>query len=112
MNMSDEELTVIEVEEGVVSSLAVEEEMRRLVDEGYRQVSRKFRHVARLPDGMTGLEALRSVDPDLHDRMMQRMEEEAADHFRRVHASEQGLWLTLTTEEFDAFRRAATGRIS
>jgi len=61
---------------------------QRLVDEGYKQVSRKYRTVARLPPGMTGLEAMRTVDPAFVEDMMRRLNDAAAEQYLRVYAKD------------------------
>lgn len=88
------------------------EEAAELVRLGYCQVSRKFRSVARLPEGKTGIEALADASRDL---VWARTlgEEHAAEQFRRVYAiyapAEQRLILILTREVFDAFKRQCRG---
>lgn len=60
------------------------EQAQQLFDQGYRQVSRKYRTLARLPEGKTGLEALRrfiTIDGI--------SEPEAGDHFLRVHSRDK-----------------------
>lgn len=74
---------------------------RRLVAEGYHQVSRAYREVARLPEGKTGIEALQ----DVGWRDAAGMSEwHAADQFRRVYAEGRGLTRKLTRSEFEWFK--------
>jgi hypothetical protein len=74
-----------------------------LLAKGYQQISRKYRHVARLPEGKTGLQALMEVDPLLAKRMLDSAESYAKEHYLRVHAKDK---LTLSEEEFEAFKKA------
>ena len=79
-----------------------------IVAQGYQQVSRKNRMVARLPPGMTGLEALRTVDPQLADNFLANAERMAAEQYMRCYANKENQ-LTLTQGEFAEFLKA-TGR--
>jgi hypothetical protein len=72
-----------------------------IVAQGYEQVSRKYRIVARLPEGKTGLEALAEVDPELAKHMLDEVNLEAGRHYMRVHA--RHTQLSLTWEEFNEF---------
>lgn len=86
-----------------------QEEGRRLVAEGWMQTSRKFRHVARVPPGMSPIEALRAVDPRAAADLEDRLQRWAADSFRRTHAqhplvAENHRELDIGT--FAAFRKA------
>lgn len=80
---------------------------RRLVAEGYHQVSRAYREVARLPEGKTGKEALLEVGWTDTDGML---EWHAADQFRRVYAQSRGLVRQLTRSEFEWFKRLTRGQ--
>ncbi len=80
-----------------------------LVAQGYKQVSRKYRMVAGLPEGKTGLEALKEADPEKYADLMTRVEEMAADRYRTYCADKNGHRLTLTWEEFNEFL-TLTGR--
>jgi hypothetical protein len=73
-----------------------------LIAQGYEQTSRKYRIVARLPPGKTGLEALAEVDPGLAANILRNANEQAAQQFRRVHAQGEDQ-LTLTWGEFNEF---------
>lgn len=74
----------------------------QLIAQGYIQVSRRYRIVARLPEGKTGLEALREVDPRLVQEMLDRVERDATDMYLRVHATPAEK-LNLSETEFEAF---------
>lgn len=84
-----------------------------LLASGVEQLSRKYRLVARLPPGMTGLEALRERAPDRYHALTKRMAETterlAADEYRRWVAKDHGDEFELTVEEFSEFL-AKTGR--
>lgn len=41
----------------------IEAEAKRLIEQGYHQTSRNYRSVARLPPGMTAVEACKLLDP-------------------------------------------------
>lgn len=80
-----------------------------LLQQGVAQLSRKFRHVARLPPGMTGLEALRERAPNRYAEVMRRAEQWAADEYRHYVAQYHDDSFTLTVEEFSEFL-TKTGR--
>lgn len=80
-----------------------------LIAQGYEQVSRKRRTIARLPEGKTGLEALAAVDPTHVANLRTSMENHAAEFFRRIYAEHAGLTVVLTEEEFSEFLHE-TGR--
>lgn len=80
-----------------------------LVAQGYKQISRKYRTLGRLPEGMTGLEALATADPDLAKRMLDGVNERAGEQFMRCFARGKELTVTLTQGEFAEYLRA-TGR--
>lgn len=77
------------------------ESVRELIALGYVQTSSRFRHLARLPPNMTGIEALRSVDSEYVSIVFERIEMECADTYRRVHAPK----IELTSEEFAEYKR-------
>ena len=90
-----------------------EDSARALIADGWFQVSRKYRTVARLPEGKTGKEALlessrRSV-PDAPRWVACLSERDAADYWGRVHARAASLWLELDVATFAAFRRLGGG---
>jgi hypothetical protein len=83
-----------------------EEKISDLIKRGYRQVSRKYRRVAALPEGKTGIQAIRDADPSYYKGVVARIEESCADQYLRVYAKDK---LELTREEFAEFLRQ-TGR--
>jgi len=88
---------------------------RRLIDEGWYQTSRKFRCLARLPEGMTGKEALleeaKKERPWDAEKWVNCLgERSAGDHWlrcysRRVEECNQ----QVSQKVFDAFRRLGGG---
>lgn len=85
-----------------------EEKAKKLVEDGYEQISRKYRTLARLPEGMTGIEALRSADPFLAQRFLDNAERAAKEQYMRVYSKAEDR-AELTVEEFNAYLKA-TGR--
>ena len=79
-----------------------------LIAAGFQQVSRKYRMLARLPPGMTGLEALATVDPQLAAHMLLNANRQAAEQYMRVYAKGPDQ-VTLTEHEFDEYL-GKTGR--
>lgn len=61
-----------------------------LLQQGVKQLSRKYRLVARLPVGMTGLDALRERSPERYADVMRRAEQWAADEYRQYVACAHG----------------------
>lgn len=100
-----------------------EKQAAALIAAGWYQVSRRFRHLARLPEGKTGVEALidarlasiGGVRPDFWPGEVRRWAESlgeasAADHFMRVYARyTPGLTCTVDADTFEAFRRLGGG---
>lgn len=80
-----------------------------LLAQGGQQMSRKYRHVARLPPNMTALEALRTRAPEHYASVMRRAEEWAAHEYRLYVAGKFGDSFTLSVEEFNEFL-VKTGR--
>ena len=70
------------------------------------QVSRSHRSLARLPDGMTGIEALESISKDRPGWAAGMGEGNAGEHFMRVYGRDPELRAELTPEEFELFRKA------
>lgn len=71
------------------------------------QVSRSYRSVARLPEGMTGIQALVSKNPDRPDWANNMGEGHAGDHFLRCHArATDGLLEELSFFEWETFKAA------
>ena len=75
----------------------VHRDVRELIRNGYTQTSRRFRRLAKLPDGMSGIEAMQTVDPTWIKERMSRLEADAAELFCRVHSAEK---IELTDVEF------------
>lgn len=73
---------------------------RDLAAEGWHQVSSNYRLIARLPEGMTGLEALETIDPNLAQDIREQAEAHAMRHFLRMYAEHK----ELTPEQFRAFK--------
>lgn len=90
--------------------LAVTERGAWLVARGYRQISRRYLAVARLPEGMTGQQALRGAfNGDRDAEWIDKLADDAAgNHFRRVYAYYTGapLVLELDRETYAAFLAA------
>src|SRR5574342_862917 len=72
-----------------------------LINNGFYQVSRKFRLLARFPKGLTGKQALSMIDPNLGKRLT---EGDAGDHYLRIYASPPDL-IEVDQETMDEFRR-------
>ena len=70
------------------------------VSQGYVQVSRKYRIVARLPTGRTGMQALEAVDSSLAKQIRDNAERSAKEMFLRMYALDK---LILSREEFAEF---------
>ncbi len=77
----------------------------QLIKEGYYQISRKYRTLAKLPEGMTGKQALRSVTPiERHYWVDAMPESSAGDHYLSCHTTpEQRITLDIPT--FIVFRK-------
>lgn len=74
----------------------------RLVSGGFEEVSPRKTTVARVPPGMTALEALREVDPDYAKELLEEAENAAAFEYRLNHAKGMNR-KDLTLEEFNEF---------
>ena len=96
---------VPENDDNVEARLNVDE----LLQQGVKQISRKYRTVARLPVGMTGLDALRERSPERYAQIMRRAESWAAEEYRIGVAKDYGDEFELTVEEFSEFLKK-TGR--
>jgi hypothetical protein len=79
-----------------------------LIATGFKQVSRKYRKLARIPAGKTGLEALAEVAPDLAAHFLAQAQERAADHYRSRYATGEDA-VELSDEDFKEYL-AKTGR--
>lgn len=82
---------------------------KELVAQGYRQLSRAYRMVGRLPEGKTGLEALAEHDPRLAADFKARAEDWATEHYLRTYARGEPEILELSDEEFKDFYQAKNG---
>jgi hypothetical protein len=78
--------------------------VEQLIAEGFEQVSRRYRRLARLPYGKTGLEALAEVDPELAAHMLDSVNRRAAEQYMRVYAKDDEK-IELNAEEFDEYLR-------
>lgn len=77
---------------------------RDLIANGFYQVSRKHRMVARLPHGKTGRQALAEAS-GRSDWAHAMSEASAGDHFLRCHTDRNGLCVTVDRATFEEFRR-------
>ena len=97
-----------------------EERAKELIRQGYKQVSKKYRGVARLPAGKTGVEMLlemaqarnpvfTNVEGTRRDSSTAGGGLEATGFFLRVYAPQppfrDGCYLELDCETFEAFHR-------
>ncbi len=92
----------------IIEQAARERLAKELVSAGYKQISSKYRIVARLPEGKSGYEALRDADPDFAGRLLANFQRDCEDQFLRVCANNSHR-MTLDELTFAAFR-AAGGR--
>ena len=74
--------------------------VKELFDQGYKQVSRKYRQLAGLPAGKTGIQALEAHHGH-YESFMKDMEERAAEYYRTYCAAKDGNVVQLTPEEFN-----------
>lgn len=75
---------------------------KELVAAGYFQISRKYREVARLPEGVTGIQALQR-----HWREPVKLSErDATDQYLRVYATDK---IELSLIEWNDYIRAGGG---
>jgi len=79
-----------------------------LIALGFQQVSRKYRLLARIPAGKTGLQALAEVQPDYARQILDNAERQAAAAYMRIHACGDDR-VELTREEFEEYL-SKTGR--
>jgi len=75
---------------------------------GFKQVSRKYRMLARVPTGKTPIEALREVDPRAAKRLEERLHDWATNEYIRCHAEGENK-VELSVEEFKEYL-GKTGR--
>lgn len=86
-----------------------EEEGAQLVKEGWKQTSRKYRMIARIPEGYTAIEALKESDPKAAEDLLRRLNQWAANSFRRLGRPSdkfKDCFRELDEETFKAFRKA------
>jgi len=91
----------------------LQKKVQGIIDQGYYQVSRRFRTLARLPKGKTGMEALLEATDELQPMDAVKWvkglgEGHAGDHFLRCHAG-KNVQIILTEEEFHMFRKLGGG---
>ncbi len=76
----------------------------------YFQTSSRYRIVARLPPGLTGIQAMEQVDPDTANQIRKRIEKMTTDGFLRMYATNmEDLHLCLTPEEFAEYKKLGGG---
>lgn len=73
-----------------------------LIEHGWKQTSRRWRMLSRLPDGKTGIEALAEASKDA-PWAKKLGERDSAAQFCRVYAGE--LTISVPRNVFDAFRK-------
>lgn len=90
---------------------------RTLIDEGWHSISRRYRMIARLPDDMTGQQALRWAIEQYNEKPVSAHEEawidglgdaQAARHFMRVYTCyefSKAFSRVLRVFEYQAFRK-------
>jgi hypothetical protein len=95
-----------------MSNQLTDAEIASLIDQGYVQTSRKYRHVSRLPSGMTGLETLAHHAPEIYEDIMRRAELEARDiALRSLVPAVCGSQEVLSRPDLERFRSMG-GRVS
>ena len=80
--------------------MGLKKKISGLISTGYKQISRKHRTLAKLPDGMNGFEALQKVDPSLANHMKAGFLESCADQYRRVYSRYDDNQIELSEPEF------------
>lgn len=76
--------------------------VEELKQRGAVQLSRRYRLVAVLPEGKTGLQCLREARPHTAAMLEERLERWAKDmYLNSAHAVESGCQIELTYEEFN-----------
>jgi hypothetical protein len=79
-----------------------------IIASGFRQTSRKYRRLARVPQGKTPFEALKEVDPHYAEMLLERLNNWAENEYLRVHANGEDV-VELSDDEFKEYL-AKTGR--
>lgn len=74
-----------------------------LIADGWKRISNKYRMISRSPPGMTGFEALQSVDPSLAKHLKESFERTCASQFMRLATGEE-LSRELDQATFEAFK--------
>ena len=76
-----------------------------LVGAGYYSTSRKYRYIAKLPEGRTGVDLMTEAWAGTHtpEEVALRTEESMRSQWLRVHCKET---VVLSYEEYQAFRKA------
>lgn len=83
------------------------EEPRFFDPEVWHSTSNRYRTVARVPEGMTAIEALQEFAPEAYQELMERLESSAKYDWCRLHADKTSdCKQTLTEAEWHRFRRA------
>lgn len=100
---------VVDVAYDALSRQQVNPSVDDLLAQGAEQMSRKYRLVARLPEGMTALEALKDRDMPLYERVMADAERRARELYRLHVAKRYGDYFELSVAEFNEFL-VKTGR--
>lgn len=93
------------IERTIMTALR-DSDIRKLISEGYKQISRKYGIIARLPNGKGGIESLVDVSDRKDARLWAEMlgETAAGDYFRRCHADRLGLTKVLSQGDLSTFR--------
>lgn len=86
-----------------------EAKARELIAKGAEQTSAKYRAVAWLPAGETGLEALQRLCPGAARRILESAERQARDEYRRMGANLEGNREELDLRTFRYFRVLRAG---
>ena len=87
-----------------------EQKAQELLVQGYKQTSRKFRMLAKVPDGYTPIQALRRASPTEAKRVEEQFHRWASDAFMRLSNKNavpefSYCYIEIDQETFDAFRR-------
>lgn len=88
-----------------VEKKRMEEKIRQMIAEGYIQLSRKYRLLGNLPEGKTGIEAMREVDPRMAQHFQDTFDRQMKEQFLRVYGKVGEHVVELTQEEFSEFLR-------
>jgi hypothetical protein len=82
-------------------------DLRRFDSDVWYSTSNKYRHIARVPEGMTAVEALKKYDPEAYQMIQERSENDARFQWLRCSVSRIehiGCHETLTPQEYQVFR--------